>query len=176
VHAVGERQTAQGILGEDGRDRPYSLWLTISTASSSDENSSPGDRTEDLLLERRMIRSAFRQHRRPVEQALVGAACGQPRTGLDAPGDKRVDAITLARIDDRAERGIRRRPSPTGRPLAVADSRSTYSHRCLVHEMATGSHANLTLVQERPQAPADTAAGTSTSSSTSMALLPPSSR
>src|ERR1035437_11173441 len=56
-----------------------------------------------------MIRSAIRQHRRPVEQALVGAARGQPCTGLDAPGDERVDAITLAGIDDRAERGIRRR-------------------------------------------------------------------
>src|SRR5699024_2111164 len=113
-----------------------------------------GDGAEDLLCVCGCVCIDTVQDRGPVEQVLVGTPGTQAGTGLDAAGDQAVDLVALAGVDDRTQCGALLLGAAHGQFVGPSGQAFDVGVGDLfVHQMATGGHTDLTLVQEGAPSP-----------------------
>ncbi len=116
------------------------------------ESSYRRDRAEDFFGERSSLRRDVGEHGGLVEQVVVVTAGAESGSRAHARRDDLVDLVPLAGVDQRAERDL---------VLGRVTDHEVLRLRCepldervvhpVVHDVPAGRHADLTLMEERPE-------------------------
>src|SRR6201999_806816 len=102
---AGQLQAAHHVAGQDAQGQAVlAVGGELGRVLGGGERHHRGHRAEHLVGVGRHGRGHVGQHGRPVEQPLVGAARGQPATGVHGGGDQVVHLVPLPLVDDRAQR------------------------------------------------------------------------
>ncbi len=133
------------------RDNPYEDSAARRIASSTEfEAGDRCDGPEDLLRVCRGRQRHVGEHRRAVEEIVIGAAGGEPGPRIHTAGHVVVDPVPLAGVDDRAEGDGSRRRVTHGQPVGAGrQGRHVLVRHAGLHEVPARGHAHLTLVGER---------------------------